>query len=285
MKIGTLDITNCKIGSTQVNEIRIGSTLVWQFSSLDPDAQAFITAAGITNPTQQTAINTLVLSLKADGIWTKMKAIYPFVGGTSTTHKYNLKDPRDLDAAFRLTFNGGWTHSSNGVKGNGTNNYADTFLIPNSILTNNNTHLAYYCRENISGGYIDFGTQYLSDLSTYNYVGTIYSDQYNRGSGRATAAMADTRGFVIGSRTASNVHKIFRNGSQVGTTNTGASSSLVALVNSIFFGAARTTATSALYYSNRQYAFASIGDGLTDTEAANFYTAVQTFQTSLSRQV
>jgi len=48
-------------------------------TSLDPDAAAFLTAAGITDPTQQSAINTLVLSLKADGLWTKMKAIYPFV--------------------------------------------------------------------------------------------------------------------------------------------------------------------------------------------------------------
>jgi uncharacterized protein YmfQ (DUF2313 family) len=32
-------------------------------------------------------------------------------------------------------------------------------------------------------------------------------------------------------------------------------------------------------------ALASIGDGLTDTEASNFYTAVQAFQTTLSRQV
>ena len=38
-------------------------------------------------------------------------------------------------------------------------------------------------------------------------------------------------------------------------------------------------------YSAKECAFASIGDGLTDTEAANFYTAVQTFQTTLSRNV
>jgi hypothetical protein len=39
------------------------------------------------------------------------------------------------------------------------------------------------------------------------------------------------------------------------------------------------------YYSSRQNAFASIGDGLTDTQASNLYTAVQSFQTTLSRQV
>ena len=69
---------------------------------VDADAQAFITAAGITDSTQQSAIDTLVKQLKGYGIWSKMKAVYPFVGGTATTHKYNLKDPRDLNAAFRL---------------------------------------------------------------------------------------------------------------------------------------------------------------------------------------
>jgi hypothetical protein len=67
----------------------------------DVDALAFIAAASITDSTQQSAIDTLVKSLKSANIWTKMKALYPFVGGTATTHKFNLKDPRDLDAAYR----------------------------------------------------------------------------------------------------------------------------------------------------------------------------------------
>jgi hypothetical protein len=265
------------------NSIRIATGTA--APTVDPDAQAFITAASITDPTQQSAVNQLVVDLKGYGVWSKMMALYPFIGGTASQHKFNLKDPRDLDAAFRLVFNGGWTHSANGVKPNGTNGFANTFVVPNVNLINNNTHLSYYCRENISGDFVDFGTQYLGDLSTYNYAGVIYSDQYNRASGRATATMSDTRGFVIGSRTASNIHKIFRNGSQVGTTNTGASSSLTVISNSIFFGAARASLSFAQYYSPRQYAFASEGDGLTDTEAANFYTAVQTFNTTLNRQV
>ena len=46
----------------------------------DPNAEAFITAAGITDPTQQNAINDLVLDLKAASIWTKFNALYPIVG-------------------------------------------------------------------------------------------------------------------------------------------------------------------------------------------------------------
>jgi hypothetical protein len=38
-------------------------------------------------------------------------------------------------------------------------------------------------------------------------------------------------------------------------------------------------------YSNLQHRFAFMGDGLTDTQASNFYTAVQAFQTTLSRNV
>jgi hypothetical protein len=38
-------------------------------------------------------------------------------------------------------------------------------------------------------------------------------------------------------------------------------------------------------YDNKQCAFSSIGDGLTDTEASNLYTRVQAYQTSLSRNI
>jgi hypothetical protein len=38
-------------------------------------------------------------------------------------------------------------------------------------------------------------------------------------------------------------------------------------------------------FGSCEIAYGSVGDGFTDTEAANFYTAVQTFQTALSRNV
>ena len=38
-------------------------------------------------------------------------------------------------------------------------------------------------------------------------------------------------------------------------------------------------------YSTHECAFATIGDGLTDTEVSDLYTAVNAFQTTLSRNV
>jgi len=99
-----------------------------KFTCTDTDALAFLQAAGITDSIISNAVCSLVVGLKADGIWNKFNAIYPFVGGTASTHKWNLKDPRDLNAAYRLTFNGGWTHDSQGIKGNGANTYADTYF-------------------------------------------------------------------------------------------------------------------------------------------------------------
>ena len=76
------------------------------------DAQAFFVASGITDFTQQTAINYLVDNLKNEGLWTKMKVIYPLVGGNATAHALNLKNT----ALYPLTFSG-ITHSSAGISG------------------------------------------------------------------------------------------------------------------------------------------------------------------------
>jgi hypothetical protein len=257
---------------------------------IDADALAFITAAAITDATQQAAIDTLVKGMKADGIWTKMKAVYPFVGGTATTHKWNLKDPRDLDAAFRLVFNGGWTHSSTGATPNGTNGYADTYLAPSSVLALNSTHLSYYSRTSaIVNGQRDIGVFVNGGdpcMSLGTNTGVQLSDSYNSLTNRITASIANALGFVNGSRVSSTSHKLFKNGSQIGSTDT--FSNVTSLPNqSIYFGAANLApfTTSGGAFSTKQLAFSSIGNGLTDTEAANLYTRVQAFQTSLSRQV
>ena len=94
--------------------------------SLDPNAVAFLVAAGITDPTITAAVDMLVKTLKSYSLWSKVYAMYPFVGGTSTTHKFNLKDPRDLDGAYRLIFSGGVTHNANGVTGNAVNGWYNT---------------------------------------------------------------------------------------------------------------------------------------------------------------
>jgi len=226
--------------------------------------------------------------LKGYGIWTKLKAVYPFVGGTATTHKFNLKDPRDLDAAFRLVFNGGWTHSATGALPNASNTYADTKLIPNSALTLNSTHLSFYSRTDSAIGGADFGvslTNPAMNMFTKWTDNNAYHDHYSSGADRLIFSMSgiSTRAFFIDTRTSTTSLKVYRNGNQIGVTTV--NQNVNSLPTSSVWISAHNSNGSFSRPSNRETAFASIGDGLTDAEAANFYNAVQTFQTTLGRQV
>jgi len=252
--------------------------------ALDPDALAFLTATGITDLTITNAINTLVVDLKGYSLWAKMKALYPFVGGTATTHKYNLKNPLDTDAAFRLVFNGGWTHSANGVRGNGTNAFADTKLNPFNVLSRDFNSVGMYNR------------LLLPLVNTYNGVGN--PNYFILGTGDATNRRIDywanassglvssntnaIQGFSSGSRTTSTLSKLYRNG--VLNNNYVIPSNNLPAFN-FYIGAVNTGTGSTIVYNDFELSLFYLSDGIDDTEAANLYTAVQAFQTALSRNV
>jgi len=245
---------------------------------VDPDAQAFITAAAITDPTQQAAINTLVVDLKGYSIWTKFQAIYPVVGGSASAHAVNLKTP----GTYNLSFATGVTHSANGMLGNGSTGYANSNFNPNlNGATLNSHHVSFYSRTNSNGTEVEFGAaaagnQTLLEIRT---SGTTYA-AINSAPTYINFADTDSRGFYVANRTASNVLNVFRNSTKRVTGATASSGR----ANANYFILAWNNVTPQ-YYSLKQCAFASIGDGLTDTDAANFYTAVQAYQTSLGRSI
>jgi hypothetical protein len=248
-------------------------------SAFDPDAQAFITAAAITDPTQQGAINTLVTDLKGYSIWTKFKAIYPIVGGTASSHKYNLKDPRDLDAAFRLTFATGWTHSATGMTP--SNAFANTFLIENTSLNTNDSHISIYSRTNVTGAQCDIGAAIGTTQSNIfpNFSGIFYPRV--QASNAGTVVSLNTQGLFMANRVNSTQVQGWRNTTKYTIT----SFSTGKVTVPFWLGNLNLNGASGSVPSQRQLAFSSIGDGLTDTEAANFYTAVQAYQVALSRNV
>lgn len=286
-------MSNARFGLRVRNGLVRGITEI----SNDSDVVAFIGEAGITSPIQQSAIRQLVFDLKTFGLWTKLRAIYPFVGGTALAHRFNLKDARDLDAAFRLTFSGGITHSNDGCDFNGINGFANTFFNTSTSMAgfNNNHSLTLYIRTQQpsvgAGWHTGVGNtssgEPLYGLAIRRFSGSptnarVYDSGNVSGNGRLIDTTLDARGFYIGNAIAANNRKLFRNGTAVLTqTNnvTGISPNA-----SIYLGSINPSVGSQFFLQG-QFAFASIGDGLTDTEAANFYTAVQTFQTTLGRQV
>ena len=245
---------------------------------------AFATATGITDVTILGALNTFDLGLISNSLDTKMKAVYPFLGGTSTTHKYNFMDSADSNGAFRLSFNGGWTHSANGITGNLVNTFADTFFIPSAQLTLTSGHYSIYSRTNVNETSIDLGVLNVSVNNNVHQIITRLTDQqtysYASTNTGITLANTDSRGLYTLNRNSGTNTTAFKNVTKV------ADAAMTAGLpsTSVFIGA-RNQGGSGIIPSSRQYSFSSIGDGLTDGEATTFYNLVQAMQTSLSRQV
>lgn len=258
----------------------------------DADALAFITAANITDNTQKTAINQLVVDLKSANIWTKMKALYPFVGGTASSHKFNLKDPRDLNAAFRLTFNGGWTHSSTGALPNGTNGFANTYFSPSLEQSLTSASFSLYSRTS-GKSLTTYGGQGCYNSSTNcsymiirrnidDYVGGLMWSETGGGGAFIIASSPDGRGHYTTSRINNNSLHFYKNGTSL-VSNTLTQSSTSLPTNTYYLGA--NNGTLGGDYDNKELAFASLGSGLTGAEVTALYNAVQTFNTTLGRQV
>lgn len=256
-------------------------------ASCDADAQTFITAAGITDATQTAALCQLVVDLKSAGVWTSLNAIYPFVGGSATTHRYNLKNP----TTYQITWFGGVTHSANGVQFNNINSYGVPGYVESSIESVGNTSRAIYDRSNT----IDFGCQigaqgsgggYQRNYMADRYNGNYYMDVYDVQDfyGRLTGVSADSRAFWINSRTSLGAggFKVYRNGISINTTtnaNVGSQPNVGTWIGGLNANGSLSQPT------GHQVAFASMGAGLTGTQVSSYYTAVQTFQTTLGRQV
>ena len=242
---------------------------------------AWIAATGETDLTILGALNTLESDMTTYGLTAKMKALYPFVGGTAAKHKFNFMDARDLNAAFRLVFNGGITHSSNGVQFGGVNGWAETNLTTSSVLSQNSTHLSLYSRTNNGTAVVDIsgdsGVQDGTPKMYINFGGTNTFFSVNQAN-NSIVADGSSSGMRLISRINSTNEKLYKNGTVL--LNSAQTSSAFGPSNTI-----QISNYAGSYRSNRQYALASIGTGLTDTEAANFYTAVQAFQTTLSRNV
>lgn len=260
-----------------------------QSSQFDPDAIAFLSAAGIAGATDRYAINNLVTGLKINGLWNKMQAIYPFAGTTATTQKFNLKNPADTDAAFRLVFNGGWTHSSTGATPNGTNAYADTKYIGSTSSNLDSAHVSVYSRTNGAGGFqVELGGSNVPGeqrmlIITRWVTNTVIIDLFSANQ-RFTIASPPTTGLFVATRNAAADLDVYRNGSLLGT-NTSADPLAALPTVSQFLGGFNNNGTPA-NFSVKQLAFATIGSKLeTTTENTNFYTVVQAYQTALSRQV
>lgn len=131
----------------------------------DPDALAYIAAAGITNQTEIDAVCQLVSSLKSlpavgTKYWDRELIIYPFLGTTFASQRVNLRSPGTFDFLNSTPP----TYSNLGMQGNKINQYVDTQFTPSihggAIYTQNSARIMVYVDSEASGQFLaHFGAQ------------------------------------------------------------------------------------------------------------------------------
>lgn len=242
------------------------------------------------------ALDTLESSLRSNSLWTKMTAIYPFVGGTASTCKWNFKDPRDLDAAFRLSWSdtSKFTFASTGVIRNAFDGgYANTHM---SSASGTSGHVSFYSRNDGTSQSNLFGaSHFVTGEGTYNCYVSIngltspksLSHQWGGTGDLSSNIAADSeQGYFVVSRRASNDFEAYRNATTLSSSSSDNSPSTMPGIDFYLFNRNGDGSPSDVFSGGGlECAFATIGTGLTDTDVTNLNTIVEAFNDTLGRGV
>ena len=247
-------------------------------AAVEADVQAFFQrvsdAGGALTVTEQVAIVDLVQDLKDYGLWTKMKAIYPMVGASAAACAQNLKS-----ASFTGSFSSGWTFASTGVLSQ-TGAYMDTNLKP-SEMSQNSIHFGFYNRSNLQGNY-KMGVYVVSPAFKAAYLrGTNLTNDMDVNSSDNGTLFQRSDGMVVANRTDATEKMVFNNGVKTSRL----SNSVTPINNFNFYLNGLNNSGTSSNAGVAEFCFATFGDGLSDDEADDFYTAVQGFNTTLDRYV
>lgn len=232
-------------------------------------------------------INELSFLIQQLGLRDKLKSVYPFIGcdiGIARTAARDLR--RTTVGTFGANW-ANWVYAKTGIKGNGSTTAFNTGWSPFSNLSAFNHHLAYYSRTSgaATGYYMgaNSATSVPPRCNMY-FLSTDKLRSYSHSTMFEVASGGGSSGFIVISRSANNSQKIFKNGSQLGSTDTAVVSGNYPTA-SIFIGAANNGVNVGQAHGNTECAFASMGDSLTDAEVSALNYIVQRYNTRLCRNV
>ncbi len=260
-----------------------------------PSTAQQITGAGLWN-----AVNNLVVQLKLNGIWERSSTIYPYVGGTAERHKYNLKNPVNSDAAFRLSFYNSWTHTGAGATPISILSYADTHMklvdrVPQYSFTGA-TYLNVATQSEkkilfcVSGGDQDNGTVFLQ-CGAYNPISGIVQLSGIVGESSHPANGSATFAGLIGMTCyRDNVFNLYKNATIVGSNTFSRRYYFhvqrpMDAFHTLLIAGRQGVPTPSYAAYNLQRAFDFFGYGMINSMYTDLNAIISNFQTALNRNV
>lgn len=247
-------------------------------------ADAFLSQMVSPTTADEEDIHQLTEDLAAIGTLSKFIWLAPYIGGNAADHSLNLCYPYPK-GGNRIKFSGSVTHNSDGIQG-GAGVYGLNGLCLNQ-LDPENFSMGLYSLDSAltttSCAEMGFGTDYGYQVALYlgNHAslgGSPYLSTYVYGA-RLTFSLSDASGqfdcVLNASRKA-----VARNGSVL-ATDTGATTFPPIPGDAFTLLAYGATASG----NTRRIAMQYVGEHFSNTELADNYTAIQTFQTSRGRNV
>ncbi len=270
----------------------------YALSSIDVDAAAYINAlvaaGGSINDATRNAIIAFITTGKTDGWWSKMLAVYPYIGGTAATHAINAKTP----GTYNITWGGTVTHNSDGITGDGSTGYGNTNFKPSlGFASDYSAAMGVYSRIAGSTGNIDMGSG--GGAGESFTILTVHSSGHfnmpvnhacwlhNKGNSaprNGEVAYNDSNnriGIYIGTTTSASARALYKNGTQVATST--ATDTQARSDRNIGICCRLDSTNTASAFTNRNHGFGFISSGLSAGDASSITTAIQTLQTALGR--
>ena len=244
---------------------------------------------GIVSEAVANAWNTLVINGKNNEWIYKCLALYPLIGGTLSSCKFNGIAPYDNDESFRITYNGVPDVSANGLSFDGTSvkGNCNTNIEPqsNGFGYSQGGGIFFYSRTNIAG------TEHSAGMYSLNkgiWLSPKQATALSASGGVQMSAVAQNlKGLHYISRDALSTRIVYyRNEIKI-------IEDLANVYNGYFndktndvikFGG-MFESPSTNYYSKQEFAFFGVTLGMTDAEYLLMEADILAFQTTLGRNV
>lgn len=279
---------NCTVSDAELAAFKLtekGKELTANF--LDPDVKKYRDKSGVSDGVIISIVNTYVLELKQAGLWSKFYAIYPFLGGTSATTSYNLKDAD----YYKINWAGTMSYGTLGVDFDGVSGFGDTnFDFSALSATIEDIHFSFYT-PNANGGLAnvpmgvgssaaDDRIRMAFDAGTDNY----YADMWSNGAiaGRVlVTGLGAPAGHYLATRYNASAAFVYLDGTQMAINGTTVDVSDVP--SDTFYVGATNLAGVAAGFTTKIFGLATIGKHLTASDITSFHTITDKFLTSLGR--
>jgi hypothetical protein len=272
---------------SQPGKIRTAHALSVVAAPAGPQALAFLNRTSGLNFAHIKAYTDLINGLVSDGVWSKLDVLYIFATQDTTTALLNL-----VSTSFNGTANGSPSFTADrGYTGVDASNtvYINSGFNPTTAsspqFTTNSCHVSAWADNAVTAGSSGGAVMGQSGAGGSSNVTTIharYSDgnayfRINDATPLSGFTSASSVGHWLASRTGASASVGYKNGSTFGTPNQAAGT----ITSNNFFVLAYNQNGTAASGSACQITMASIGAGLTATDATNFYSRLRSYMTAV----